>query len=232
MLQDPVIMDKFKEGLFDDNDSLKTFLFVTYPELMKVLSKIPGCQSYPDKMQIVQKIYKKITSAAKPSDTFNALNHGDLWCNNIFFKYQENGEVRDAVFINYQISCFGSPCIDLHYFFATSIKSQNKVDTINTLLNYYVDELLSNLKKFKINKSPSRQGLLEDFYERAIIGFATMCCITPLVKAQKEKDATHENYVGGGVDNNFRHNCFNNPEYLKDVQQLLPFYDSLGVFDW
>ncbi|KAF5293377.1 hypothetical protein FQA39_LY02862 [Lamprigera yunnana] len=229
--KNPEIMDKYKEGPFNDNDTMKKFLFVTYPDLIKVLSKIPGCQSYPDKMPIVEEIYKKITSAAKPSGTFNALNHGDLWCNNIFFQYQENGEVSDVIFIDYQLSCFGSPCIDLHYFFATSIQSQNKVDTINTLLNHYVDELLSNLKKFKINKSPSREGLLEDFYERAIIGFGSMCFVTPIFRVQKEKDATMANYLEGGGENSFRHNCFNNPKYLKEVQQLLPFYDSLGVFD-
>ncbi|KAF5293374.1 hypothetical protein FQA39_LY02859 [Lamprigera yunnana] len=229
--QNPEIMDTFKDGSFNDSGTLKNFLFVTYPELMEVLSKSPGLRSYPDKMPIVEEIYKKITSAAKPSDTFNALNHGDLWCNNIFFQYQENGEVRDAVFIDYQISCFGSPSMDLHYFFSTSIQSENKVDTINILLNHYVDELLSNLKKFNINKSPTREGLLKDFYERAIIGFGSMCFITPLVKAQKEKGATFANYLGGGVENHFRHNCFNNPDYLKVVQELLPFYDSLGAFD-
>ncbi|KAF5293368.1 hypothetical protein FQA39_LY02853 [Lamprigera yunnana] len=229
--KNPEVMDKYKEGSFNDNRTMKTFLFVTYPELIKVLSKIPGLQSYPDKMPIVEKIYKKITSAAKPSDTFNALNHGDLWCNNILFHYQENGEVSDVVFIDYQISCFGSPFIDLHYFFSSSIKSQNKVDAINTLLNHYVDELLSNLKKFNINNSPTREGLLGDFYERAIIGFGTMCIATPLFKAQKEKGATLANFLKGGVENNFCHNCFNNPDYLKVVEQLLPFYDSLGVFD-
>ncbi|KAF5293376.1 hypothetical protein FQA39_LY02861 [Lamprigera yunnana] len=229
--KNPEIMAEFKTGTFNDNGTMKNVLFLTYPELMKVLSKIPGLQSYSDKMPIVEEIYKKITSAAKPSDTFNVLNHGDLWCNNILFQYQENEEVSDVVFIDYQLSCFGSPFIDLHYFFSSSIKSQNKVDTINTLLNHYIGELLSNLKKFNINKSPTREGLLKDFYERAIIGLGTMCIATPIFKAQKEKDATLENFLGEGVENHFRHNCFNNPEYLKSAPQLLPFYNSLGVFD-
>jgi thiamine kinase-like enzyme len=51
---------------------------------------------------------------------FNVLLHGDLWLNNIMFKYDGDGNLQDAILIDFQLMFHGSPAIDLfvsfHYF--------------------------------------------------------------------------------------------------------------------
>ncbi|KAF5293357.1 hypothetical protein FQA39_LY02842 [Lamprigera yunnana] len=226
----PEIMNAFYKGAYNDSPTLKAIFYVSYAELVRVLLEIPGLEKYSNNMPTVENMYKKFTSVAKRSNTLNVLNHGDFWCNNILFQYQGN-KVTDAVFVDYQFSTYGSPFLDLHCFFSSSVKSQNKVESINNLLNYYLDELLTNIKKLNINKLPCREELLEDFKECAILGFGRMCYGLPLFKANKQENATFFNFMEEGGEGSFRYNCFNNPIYLKEVQQLLPFYDSLGVFD-
>ncbi|KAF5293359.1 hypothetical protein FQA39_LY02844 [Lamprigera yunnana] len=136
---------------------------------MRVLLELPGFEKYPNNMPTVENMYKKFIAVATRSNAFNVINHGDLWCNNILFRYQEN-EVTDAVFVDRQLSSNGTLFIDLPFFFSSNIKSQNKVEEIDTLLIYYLAELLSNLKKFNIKELPCREELLKDFKECAIIG--------------------------------------------------------------
>ncbi|KAF5293360.1 hypothetical protein FQA39_LY02845 [Lamprigera yunnana] len=226
----PEIMNIFYNGPYNDSATLRAFFSISYAELIRVLLDIPGLEKYSNNMPTVEYMYKKFISIAKRSNTLNVLMHGDLWCNNILFQYQGN-EVTDAVFVDYQLSTFGSPFIDLHCFFSSSVKLENKVETITTLLNCYLDELLSNLKMLNVNKLPCREELLKDFKECAIIGFGRMCYALPFFKANKQKNGTLSNYIEKGGKDSFRCNSFNNPIYLKEVQQLFPFYDSLGVFD-
>ncbi|KAF5293367.1 hypothetical protein FQA39_LY02852 [Lamprigera yunnana] len=227
----PELLKKFNRSPCSKENIIKKFLAVTHSELLKVLSKVPGLQKYVKRIPTKETIYHKSYSAEIQSTTFNVLNHGDLWCNNIMFQYKPNGEVKDAVFVDYQLSYIASPCIDLHHLFGTSLKSQNKEKELYTALNYYFDELLSNLKKLGVYNIPTREELYEDFKERAMLGFGALCFIVPLIRAGNLEDTTIKMYLEEAGGESFRHHCFNNRQYVEELQQLLPFYEKLGVFD-
>ncbi|KAF5293352.1 hypothetical protein FQA39_LY02837 [Lamprigera yunnana] len=208
-----------------------TFASVVHQEFSNTLSEIPGLQMYLKSIPTVEDLTHKALAAKTQNFTLTVLNHADLWCNNILFQYQPNGEVIDAVFVDYQLSYIGSPCIDLHYFFATSLKSKNKVIIIDTLLNYYFDELLSNLKTLNVDNAPTRKELHADFKERSILGYAVLCRSVPLMRANNQSPATLQRFLDEGGKNSFRYHCFNNVNYVEELRQLLPFYDNLGAFD-
>ncbi|KAF5293366.1 hypothetical protein FQA39_LY02851 [Lamprigera yunnana] len=227
----PELLNKFNRDPGSKENILKAFLRVAQPELLRVLSNVQGLQKYIKKIPSVEKIYQNIYAAEAGSTNFIVLNHGDFWCNNILFQYKPNGEVNDAVFVDYQLSYLASPCMDLHYFFGTSVKTRDKVKTINTTLNYYFDELLSNLEKFNVDSVPTHKQLCEDFRKRAMHGFGALCLIAPLIRAGNLEDTTIKMFLEEEGKDTFRYRCFNSPQYLEELQQLLPFYDNLGAFD-
>lgn len=65
----------------------------------------------------------------------------------------------------------GSPAIDLHYFFATSLADDVRED-IDYLLDYYYDHLLATFKKLKcpLSIAPTRKQFRDDFRKRVFYG--------------------------------------------------------------
>jgi aminoglycoside phosphotransferase (APT) family kinase protein len=75
---------------------------------------------------------KRVTA---PDDkAFNVLNHGDMWVNNILFRYSNTGRPESAMFVDYQQCHFTSPTIDLQYFIYTSPKDDVRMRHEGTLL--------------------------------------------------------------------------------------------------
>jgi hypothetical protein len=68
----------------------------------------------------------------RDDDAFNALDHGNLWVNNMLFRYSDVTEVLR--FVDFQFTYFSSPAIDLQYFFSTSLCEEVR--------EYHMDRLM------------------------------------------------------------------------------------------
>lgn len=60
----------------------------------------------------------------------NVLVHGDFWLNNIMFKRHSNS-IR---FLDFQLTIFASPAIDLHLFICSSLTHDVRMHHVDTLL--------------------------------------------------------------------------------------------------
>lgn len=65
---------------------------------------------------------------------FNVLNHGDVWVNNLMFKYSNTGEPETVMFVDYQLTHYTSPALDLQYFIHTSPRDEVRMRHTDTLL--------------------------------------------------------------------------------------------------
>lgn len=66
---------------------------------IRCVKKVPELQQYIEKLEkfaidIIPKLVRVYSSSS--TDTFNALNHGDLWVNNIMF----NDDKNDVILVN------------------------------------------------------------------------------------------------------------------------------------
>ncbi|XP_066249546.1 uncharacterized protein [Euwallacea similis] len=115
--------------------------------------------------------------------------HGDCWCNNMLFKYQEDNKTPSKVcFIDWQLSKLASPVIDLTYFFCVCC-SRKTYPNLTKYLKIYHDTLSHNLKEFGCNSEElfSFQALLEEWNGKCWYGVFMSLMIIKLMLLDSEE---------------------------------------------
>lgn len=65
----------------------------------------------------------------------------------LFRKDRNTSEVLDHILIDLQMTSYGSPCLDIAYYFFTSVKPQVRRERLHELLQKYYDTLICSLEK-------------------------------------------------------------------------------------
>lgn len=195
--------------------------------------KQPGLEKLAVKFnKISDTFYDRVCeSCARNENDFNVILHGDAWSNNIMFKYDDNGEVVDAVLVDFQICSYGPPALDVTYCLYTS--SHNEVNELDwdMLVQCYYDELVLTLQKLNYRKKvPS---LME--FNAQIIMRGMYAAFHGVVS---EGAKMLENVEGDGLSNyitddaaEFRLNMLMNPKVVPKIIRLLKYFDRRGYYD-
>nr|CAD7604979.1 unnamed protein product [Timema genevievae] len=163
---------------------------------------------------------------------FNVLIHGDLWVNNMMFKYDEvTGGVQEIKFIDFQLTRYTSPALDLHYFIQTSPSEEVSVAHTDKLLKEYHKELSKSMELLgRGNKVISFQDLLDEYERKYLYCFFAIVIILPMVLSdpsdgfdlemslQKEDSTTK-------LDNDMA----KNETLMKALKRILPILVTKGV---
>ncbi|CAG9830311.1 unnamed protein product [Diabrotica balteata] len=78
------------------------------------------------------------------------INHGDCWCNNFLFKYEDPEKIENPSslrILDWQLSSCSTPAYDISYFFIVN-SSKEIFDDYKTYLKLYHDTLSSQLLNF------------------------------------------------------------------------------------
>jgi aminoglycoside phosphotransferase (APT) family kinase protein len=89
-------------------------------------------QSYADKLRdradVVLEMVRR--TVRRRESGFNVLIHGDLWVNNILLR----GQASAAQLVDFQMTHFTSPVLDIHYFVTTSATLEVRINHTGRLL--------------------------------------------------------------------------------------------------
>ncbi|MCL4122300.1 UNVERIFIED_CONTAM: hypothetical protein GTU68_009832 [Idotea baltica] len=88
------------------------------------------------------------------------LTHGDFWCNNLLFLSSDQGLLTNLSIIDWQITQWNSPVMDLHYLLATSTTSALRADHLSSLLLHYHSTFTAVTTALK---APAPHWSLEEF---------------------------------------------------------------------
>jgi hypothetical protein len=102
---------------------------------------------------------------------FVALNHGDIWLNNMMFLSDDDNQPLDVMIYDYQGSFWASPVTDILYFLISSVSDDIKVEHFDDFIEYYHIELCKSLRTLKYDQHiPTLSELFIDIMEKGAFG--------------------------------------------------------------
>ncbi|EDW55986.1 uncharacterized protein LOC6614825 isoform X1 [Drosophila sechellia] len=182
------IVDRYPFGLLHmDAINSEPFKLLFGTQLLKLAALVGDCEGFGG---ITTKLYRyhehfteRVLKAVYPlRGNHNVLNHGDLWVNNIFFKYDAEYTVQQVKIIDFQLCFYGSLGFDINYFLNTSLELEVLRDRRQELVDIYYRSLVDCLKHLPWSKElPSYEDIMDEIRKREAYGFFVAFGFFPLM---------------------------------------------------
>ncbi|XP_055856527.1 uncharacterized protein LOC129919608 [Episyrphus balteatus] len=199
-------------------------------QFLEALKKWGGCEKYLDLWPSYRKVLKWFIEHEHPAaDEFAVLNHGDCWSNNIMFQYNDQGQIQQTYFVDFQMCKWGTPAQDLYYLITSSAALDIKVAEFDKMMRIYQKNLADNLKLLNYQKPiPTLKDIHIIMIKYSLWGYFTGINTMIVVLLDPNENANIETYMN---DEDFQKQSLMNPRYVKAMKLLLPWWENRGVFE-
>lgn len=184
------------------------------------------------------------------TDEFWVICHGDAWCNNFMFAYdEEDGMPTDVMFVSridfiwiiimliphysrqldHQMPFYSSPGYDLNYFLISSPNLETRFNHEKELLSLYKTAFNKQLEELDHSFQLSTEKLQRAYKGKAIYGFTMMLTILPLIFRNVEAAGDSED-----IQTNFRNMqnaLFANEDFIAILKFNLRKWQRINLFD-
>ncbi|XP_047120584.1 uncharacterized protein LOC124803442 [Schistocerca piceifrons] len=232
--QDPSALDNylvFKLLHETTAQQLETFLKQGCRLLADQLDTLDGSFSkYAPRIRtLAESIFPRLADLTQRKGKFRVLTHADTWVNNIMFRYAA-GVVQDVVLLDFQLSSYSSPSIDLQYFTHTSLTEEVYANHLTDLLKEYHSHLIEVMNDIGIStdKQISFEELLADFEAQALYAVYSAVAVLPIVRTQNETRFDVEASLNES-DSAANRNTFASAQYMQAIIQMLPEFEKRGL---
>lgn len=163
---------------------------------------------------------------------FNVLNHGDFWANNIMFKHDDAGKIKETYFVDFQCGRYGSPVNDLYTLLLSSTSLDVKLKHFDYFIKYYHDNLVECLKLLKYSKKlPTLKEIHIALLKYGGFGLFIATGHMAIVLVQPTEATDISNFVDNTEDSNaLKTAMFTNPLYRKHAEVVFPWLYYRGAF--
>ncbi|XP_069676294.1 uncharacterized protein [Periplaneta americana] len=238
---DPNSMDMFGEEFFVDNErkrqQMSTHFKMNMENLASKVETWTGYEHYADRIRaLIPNAIDQMIEITKPKkNSFNALNHGDCWVNNMMFKYcPDTGKLQDIRFVDFQLARFSSPVLDLQYFLCMSSNDSVRFQQRDHLLEEYHAELSDSLSCLDLDPEMfTLQQLKDEFEASECFGLLTTCNVLCAMLAQKDEvpdfSELKEESLESGEQQHPMESALSGKRFREVFQTFLVHYDNKGL---
>ncbi|XP_043656960.1 uncharacterized protein LOC122624984 [Drosophila teissieri] len=242
--KDPAIVKQYTRGMLSEDILMKSDTFEQMfggflKGLIKSSASWSGYEKISKHLQRLMDNFRNVCAdAARPrkGDRYVVLNHGDMWTNNFMYGY-DNASQPDvptrAIFVDFQLSFYGSPACDLNFFLNTSIKLQLLQERREELIKVYYAAFKDALEYARFEDIPTYEDLQYELRSRETYGLFGMFAFLPMITMPKE--LAQDNSIENMQDEAFKQRKMDaifSQKFLNDHQKwALQRADSLGVFE-
>ncbi|KAH8298382.1 hypothetical protein KR018_012191, partial [Drosophila ironensis] len=241
--KDPAIVKQYGRGMLSEDILMKSDTFEHMfggflKGLIKSSATWPGFEKISKNLQRLMDNFRKVCVAAakpKPGDRYVVLNHGDMWTNNFMYAYENAAQPEvptRAIFVDFQLSFYGSPACDLNFFLNTSLKLELVQERREELIKTYYKAFKEALEYARFEDIPTYEDLLYELRSRETYGLFGMFAFLPMITMPKE--LAQDNSIENMQDEAFKQRKMDaifSQKFLNDYQKwALKRFDSLGVF--
>ncbi|XP_055296577.1 uncharacterized protein LOC129565586 [Sitodiplosis mosellana] len=154
------------------------------------------------------------------TDPGSVISHGDSWQNNLMFRYDKNGKPIEISLLDWQISRYSSPIIDIVYFMFCCTTKELRDDHYDDFLKVYHESLSAHIRR--LGSDPEKlfpfAVMLEHFRKYAKFGLVLSTVLLPMITTDR----------GNGLDLDelavkFEKNKENNFENKEDLDAFNSF---------
>ncbi|XP_046144699.1 uncharacterized protein LOC123988487 [Osmia bicornis bicornis] len=232
--KEPKYNEQYRKGYFNRGCQKELQMFITaiFKAMADEVEKMPEFgKPYADKLRaFAPNLYRKGGEVtARKDNEFNVINHGDCWVNNMLFRYDDNGNPIQQIFVDFQQCINSSPALDLHYFLATSISEDIYEHRRSLLLEEYLKTLTSVMKKLGCKTSPPTIDELQRILkERQMFELIATTLVLPITLLDKEMAVDINEILQAGSKDIPAHIS---EAYRNVMRKRFPRYMEMGLFD-
>ncbi|XP_060649264.1 uncharacterized protein LOC132786678 [Drosophila nasuta] len=233
----PGLLTKLDHGIFNRHSRGFAPMFENFfGEAAAFAAECPELGNvYADKLKRLKNLVMEYTERVydPKDDEFNTLTHGDLWVNNIMLRPKTENRDLDMLLIDFQFSAWGSPAIDLHYFFSTSLQPELRIKHLNALIEYYHSVLVDTLRALNFTGyiPTLRQMWLQLEKGKFMAVTSTLTCQAIMINDQTADADFNALMLDNERSRNFKKVAYNNKKLRENLKYWLPIFNQCGLLD-
>ncbi|CAL7943961.1 unnamed protein product [Xylocopa violacea] len=192
--EEPELVEFFKTGGMRKEANVEFLALLTKSSLRQMSEQI---QQWPYEWcaSVAKKLVKLGTTMKErfsnvydcDADEIRVLNHGDCWVNNMLFKENEEGQPVDLLMVDYQLTNYSSPAVDLLHFLYSCPECAVRCDKEDYFLQLYLDTLKETMEGIGCKrKPPTMEQLKAAMYKRRIYAVLVGLVFSLRMLADKE----------------------------------------------
>lgn len=223
-------------GLFKEKPSQGVkFMEENFNIFTEEISKWKGFEKYAEKFKnLTSNFLQRGIEIYNPEiDNFSVkvLNHGDFHYNNMLVKFDsEQSSVLDVMFIDFQLSFWGTPAVDLYYLLYLVCNKEARDNHRQELICHYHKKFVETLEKLgHMGTVPTLLDINNDLLKAGFLEVVIVVCFIPFLFADQ---STAMNVFSETQDEKaYRRQLYRNSKYREIIEPLLPQFLHKGFLN-